>query len=94
MDTKIDLLEGTASFYFSLTGSVSGETYKGTFTIKGSLSPLDSIKADKRYRELMGANPNFATQHVSQLCFALSQLEQRVLKYPNWWSNQEINGGH
>ena len=76
-------------------GSVSKETFMGTFEVKCVLNPLDQIKADKLYRELLGAiNPHLASVDVQNLVFALSQLKYRVQKSPAGWRHSEIDGGH
>lgn len=93
-DISVDLLEGKCKFYINVEGEISGESYMGTFTVKGSLSPLDTIKSDRRYRELMGKDLQYATDHASQLAFSLAQLGQRIVESPDWWKNEEINGGH
>lgn len=93
-ELSIDLLEGNGKFYLQIEGEISGESYMGTFTVKGSLSPLDTIKSDRRYRELMGKDIQYATDHASQLAFSLAQLNQRIVESPDWWKNDEINGGH
>jgi hypothetical protein len=93
-DISVDLLEGKCKFFVQIEGEIDAETYKGTFTVKGSLSPLDTIKADRRYRELMGKDIQYATDHASQLAFSLAQLNQRIVDSPDWWHNTELNGGH
>lgn len=92
MEISVDLLEGKCKFHIKTTSE--GETYMGTFTCKGSLSALDSIKVDKKYRELMGDNLKQASEHVAQLAFMLSHLNFRLLEFPDWWKDDEMNGGH
>ena len=86
---------GTASFYINMEANSSKETLKGTFKIKCVLSPLEYINADSMYRELLGkTNPQYASEYVSQLCYALSQLKYRIIQSPAWFKNAEtgING--
>jgi hypothetical protein len=92
MDISIDLFEGKCKFHVNT--NVDGETYMGVFTCKGSLSSLDSVKSDRKYRELMGDNIKYATEHASQMAFCLSQLQYRLTEFPDWWNNEEIGGGH
>lgn len=92
MDISVDLFEGKCKFHINT--SVDGESYMGLFTCKGTLSSLDAIKADRKYRELMGENLKYATEHASQLAFCLAQLQYRLIESPDWWSNEEIGGGH
>lgn len=93
--TQIDYMMGTASFYINIEANSNKETLKGTFKIKCVLSPLEYINADSMYRELLGkTNPQYASEYVSQLCYALSQLKYRIVQSPAWFKNAEtgING--
>lgn len=84
-----------ASFDVNEIGSRSKNTYMGTFKVKCILSPLDLVKIDRTYREMIGdINPHLASQNVENVVFALSQLKYRVVEFPDFWKNVEINGGH
>jgi hypothetical protein len=86
--------DGTASFSLNVLGNISRETFMGNFQVKCILSPLEFIKADKLYRELLGEDSINAHQKARSNAFALSQLQYRVLRYPPFWENREIGGGH
>lgn len=90
------ILQGSeAEFPISAIGKQSGETFQGSFKVKCFLTPIDLIKADRLYRELLGEiTPHLATTEAQNLCFALSQLKYRIVKAPAGWKNQEIDGGH
>lgn len=90
----MEFLEQTAKFSINITGRHSQATYMGTFRVKCLLSPLEEIAADKRYRDLLGANSHLAQEHVRRQAFALSQLEQRIIEMPPFWENDMIPGGH
>lgn len=90
MEIKDDL----GTFTIKETGSLSKDSYMGTFTVKCLLSPMEEIAADKRYRDLLGNNSHLATQNVREKAFALAQLEQRVTEMPPFWENDTIPGGH
>lgn len=90
----MEFLEQTAKFSINITGRHSKQTYIGTFRVKCLLSPLEEIAADKRYRDLLGANSHLAQENVRAKAFALAQLEQRVIEMPAFWENDIIPGGH
>ncbi len=89
---KIDInhMMGTASFFVNLEASASKTTYKGLFTVKCVLSPMEYIHANSLYRELLGkTNPQFASEYVSNLCYALSELKFRIIDSPAWFKSQD-----
>jgi len=94
-EITIDYQTGTATFFIDMEASADRSVYKGIFKVKCVLSPLEYINADSMYRELLGkTNPQYASDYVGQLCYALSQLKYRVMDSPDWFKNREngING--
>lgn len=92
-DVKLDGSLG--EFHISEVGKNSGETFTGDFTVRCFLNPLEVLKADRLYRELMGAiNPHLASSEAQNFSFALSQLKFRIVKSSSGWKNSEIDGGH
>jgi hypothetical protein len=94
-DINIDYFTGSATFMVDIESGVTKTTYRGTFKVKCVLSPLEYINADAFYRELIGkSNPQFVSEYVGQLCYALSQLKFRIMECPDWFKNKEtgING--
>lgn len=91
---EVDLDNATATFKIDLVGKQTQESYKGVFVVKCLLNPMDFINADKTYRQLIGGKPMEAHEHASALAFALSQLKYRVNKFPPFWENREMPGGH
>ena len=90
----MEFIEQTATFSINIVGKHSKDSYMGTFKVKCLLSPLEEIAADKRYRDLLGANSHLAQENVRQQAFALAQLEQRVIEMPAFWENDSLPGGH
>jgi len=88
------ITDSEAKFDVNIIGERTNSTYMGNFRVKCILSPLEEIKADRMYRELVGVNPHLASEHVSQMAYALSQLNFRVLESPPFWNQGEIPGGH
>ena len=88
--------EGSKAYFdFSGIGEKSNITFMGEFCVKTILSPIDHLKSDQLYRELIGPiNPHLASQESKNFAFALSQLKQRILEAPDFFKNKEIDGGH
>lgn len=90
MEDQIDYFMGTSTFHVDITASASKQTYKGIFKVKCILNPLEYAQADALYRQLLGKdNPQYASEYVSQLCYALSQLKYRIIDCPDWFKNKE-----
>ena len=86
--------DGYGIFDINLVGNSTNQTYMGTFKVKCLLSPIEQIKSDKLYRDLLGTNSHLASNHVAQLAYALSELHTRVVESPAFWSEGELGGSH
>lgn len=86
--------DGYGYFDINMVGEHSNSTYMGNFKCKALLSPLEQIRADKLYRDLLGQNSHLSSNHVSQLAYALAQLSVRLVEWPPFWENNGLNGGH
>jgi len=88
--------EGSKAYFdFSSVGDRTNTTYMGEFCVKCVMSPMDHLKADRLYRELIGSiNPHLASQDAKNYAFALSQLKQRVLESADFFKNRELDGSH
>jgi hypothetical protein len=86
-------IEGnTARWEINLEGEIKGK-YVGTFRFKCFLNPLESIAANREYRELIGVSPTMAPEHESFMAYAITQLKYRVIEFPPFWSTgQSFNG--
>lgn len=85
MTTDEIVIEGsTASWDLRAEGPIEG-TYAGKFRFKCYLTPSQEIAANREYRELLGANPLQAPEHVSFLAYALTQLKHRIVSAPPFW---------
>jgi len=96
MDRDINYHMATATFYIDMVAAGNRSTYKGAFEVKCLISPLELIRSDALYRKLLGdTNPNYASDYVGSLSYALSQLKYRVVSSPAWYSNgTDIDGSH
>lgn len=80
------VIEGSnAVFDLNMTAPVGG-TYMGTFKFRCVLSPLQIIDADRDYRDLIGNQPSLVSETADNLAFSLSQLKQRVIVSPSFWT--------
>jgi len=92
MKYDMDIFSGTASFSVSIDASSNKQTYNGLFKVKCILSPLEYINSDSLYRELLGkTNPQMASEYVSNLCYALSQLKYRMIESPTWFKTDSVS---
>lgn len=84
-----------ASFDYKGVGDNSNTTYMGVFKVKTIISPMDFLKSDRLYRELLGKiNPHMASQQAQNYAFALSQLSVRIIEAPDFYKNKELDGSH
>lgn len=86
MAENITLNGSQASWELSTDGDING-TYRGTFIFKCFLNPTEKIKAGREYRDILGSNPTFASEHETLLAYALTQLKYRIIKAPPFWSS-------
>lgn len=85
---EIDYYMGTATFFVDIESS-DKKTFRGQFKVKCILSPLEFVRCDSMYRELLGkVNPQLATEYVSQLSYAMSQLKHRIMECPTWFRDE------
>jgi hypothetical protein len=79
----------------SIKDELSFETYIGLFKFKGFLTPIDTIKADRIYRELIGSvSPGLASISAQNMAFSISQLSVRTVEAPHWFElKSELPGG-
>lgn len=81
--------DGTAFFTINQPGKGTGDNYFGKFHVHCMLTANQILSAGKSYRTLLGQNMAFADSTEINLAFAISQLEQRIIKAPSFW-----NGGN
>lgn len=86
MDNEIVLEGSTASWTMPLTQGDLGGSYKGSFTFRCYLNPLQQIASGKEYRSLLGELGSQATNTEGNLAFALVQLKYRIVKAPPFWT--------
>lgn len=89
MDNNTDItLEGqVATWNMKPTTGDLGGTYTGTFKFRCFLSPLQQLEAGREYREYLGNHAVLAEDIEAKLAGALSQLKQRVVKAPPFWTS-------
>lgn len=76
----------TASWEMRMEGAIQG-TYSGTFVFRCFLTPTQRLAAGREHRELLGTNPQLASEHDDNLAFTLSQLKYRIISAPPFWTS-------
>ena len=97
MSREINLHTHTATFQIDMVAAGDRATYRGSFKVNCLLSPLDLISSDALYRKLLGGtNPSYASEYVSNLAYALSQLKYRITEAPAWFKSEDgsLDGSH
>lgn len=80
------VIEGSnAVFELNMSAPIGG-TYMGTFKFRCTLTPIQIVDADRDYRDLIGAQPSLVNETADNLSFSLSQLKQRVISSPSFWT--------
>ena len=94
MDNTDIIINGhEATWKMPLTHGELGGTYTGTFVFRCYLDPLSQLQAGRQYREYLGTHGMVATDTEINLAYALSQLSQRILKAPPFWTSTAQEGG-
>jgi hypothetical protein len=93
------IIEGsTAIFDIATQDELTMQTYIGNFKVKCFLSPLEIIRADRIYRELIGPiNSVMAGDQAQNMAFAISQLSVRIIDCPDFFKNPnspDLFGSH
>lgn len=79
------------SFVIDVRGDVTGEAYKGNFSVKRFLSQRDRIQKDSIRRTLLGLDADQASVDAAIRAEMLSHLSVSVSDSPLWW--KESNAG-
>ncbi len=75
-----------ARFSLNVTGAQTGETFRGDFVVKLSLSYADRLRKDQLRREYLGSqSPELATSEAVYLAGALAECQVRIVESPAWW---------
>jgi hypothetical protein len=93
-DDRIDIVieNNTATWELKSEGPIQG-TFSGIFKFKCYLTPMEQIRANREYRELIGPNHLTLPEHESFLAYSLTQLKYRVISSPPFWSSsQQLSG--
>lgn len=82
--------EMSASFSFSSVGTLTSQTYRGSFVVKSLLQPEEFLAAGRERRRLLGEHIAFASEREANMAFALSELKFRIISAPPFWNNGKI----
>lgn len=83
--------DGTAIFTINEEGAIQGN-YRGNFSLRCYLNPLDTLAAGRQFRELLGQFGADAGEQDRYLAFCTAQLAKRVIKGPPWWNADNQSG--
>jgi hypothetical protein len=81
------MLNEPLSFTIDVTGSITGETYKGAFKARPRLSHRDQLKRDQFRRELLwgdGAGAGGCANNISQI---FAKIWVHLAESPSWWKD-------
>jgi hypothetical protein len=79
----------TKKIQLSTVGRYTGKSYSGSFEVKTVLCRNDHFEADRRRRDILGANGKDALDALKLEAFQLGQLYVRVVSGPKWWTDSE-----
>jgi hypothetical protein len=91
--SDIAIENNIATWSINSVGDIQG-TYIGTFKFKCYLDPMEQIRANRDYRDMIGPNPLGTPEHESFLAYALTQLKYRIISSPPFWSSTQSVGGN
>ena len=92
-NTDLTLEGNVATWVMPRTEGSTGGTYTGTFQFRCWLSPTQILQAGRVLREYLGEHAKLATETEFNLAYALSQLSQRIIKAPPFWSSTLPDSG-
>ena len=93
MDADIVFENNVARWVMNKMDGEMGGTYSGTFAFRPFLNPIQQLQAGREFRELLGSLGNQASESEVNLAFALSQLKQRIISAPPFWTSTKQESG-
>jgi hypothetical protein len=75
------------------TDSEVGGTYTGTFVFRTYLNPTELLHAGREYRSYLGQFAMLASETEINLAYALSRLNQLIIKAPPFWTSASQEPG-
>lgn len=81
--------KATGSFTINIIGDTTGENYRGVFEVRTRISHRDNLREDEIRRTLLGTNPTTATPRAANTAEVFSQLHNRIVKAPTWWTGSD-----
>lgn len=74
-------------FSVSVTGEVTGETFKGVFKAVPRLSHRDNLRRDQLRRDLLGGKPDEASPDALNVSLVFSKIWVHLVEAPSWWKD-------
>lgn len=72
-------------------GDVTGKVYEGAFSVATSISLSEILQEDAIRRQLLGFDPNNASDVAARTAEAAAYLQVRLRDTPGWWVAQSLN---
>jgi hypothetical protein len=73
------------SFQISTVGADTGEIYQGEFVLTRFLSNRQHFLQDQLYRQYLGGDPQFSSNHTKERAEILSEINAYCAKFPEFW---------
>lgn len=82
----MNLLE-TVDFHIVVTGDRTGEKWVGNFKAFRRLSHRQELARDRFYRDLLGPNPEGASERAVSQAEIFADLKVTLADTPRWWKD-------
>lgn len=79
-------MEDTVEFSINVVGEKTGERWMGKFSCRRRLSHRQELAKDRLYRELLGPNPEGASERAKSQADVMADISACIVKAPNWWT--------
>ena len=86
----MDLPKKERTFTFNHTGSETGITYDGEFTVKSILNIMEKRDLELE-KTILAADTKNPTNMLESLCHIIATLRVHIIKAPTWWE-QSLGG--
>lgn len=85
------ILNDPKSFTIDVKGTTTEQSYSGLFKMKPILSHREKLRRDELKRQVLGSNPESATEDSVRTAVIFSKIWIHLTESPAWW--REANNG-
>lgn len=79
-------MSNAIEFTINVIGESTGERWTGTFKARPRLSHRLELAMNQRFRELLGKDPEHASERAITQADVFSQLSAHLTEWPKWWA--------